>query len=167
MGLFDIFKSKKSDSVSRDSSKSESSDEYAVKHELQITDKDLKADEETVDKIVEQMVEEDPFKNFYSGKTKDDFTPLLKQAFKYETITTVNVDFVNKAKGKTLVKIENITLGYLPEELAKTVQSYQDSYLLTAFVYVTGGPYMMYDRKQDAVIEDEVPFGLNIYVQFT
>ncbi|WP_423188453.1 hypothetical protein ACO1PF_07520 [Alkalibacterium sp. f15] len=167
MGLFDIFKSKKSDSVSRDSSKSENSDEHAVKHELQITDKDLQADEETVDKIVEQMVEEDPFKNFYSGKTKDDFTPLSKQAFKFETITTVNVDLVNKAKGKILVKIENITLGYLPEELAKTVQSYQDSYLLTAFVYVTGGPYMMYDRKKEAVIEDEVPFGLNIYVQFT
>ncbi|MFO8070048.1 MAG: hypothetical protein R6U02_08785 [Alkalibacterium sp.] len=167
MGLFDFFKSKKGDSVSRESTESKGTDEHAVKHELKITDKDVQADEEIVDRIVEQMVEEDPFKNFYSGKTKDDFTPLSNQVFKFENITTVNVDFVNKAKGKTLVKIEDITLGSLPEDLANTIQSYQDKYLLTAFVYVTGGPYMIYDRKKDEVIEDEIPFGLDIYVQFT
>lgn len=167
MGLFDFFKSNKRETVSNETRNNESNDEHSVKHELKFTDKDLHADEETVDRIVEKMVEEDPFKNFYSGKTKEDFTAASKQAFKYETITTVNVDFINKGKGKTIIKIEDITLGSLPEETAETLQSYQEKYLLTGFVYVTGGPYMTYDRDKEDVIEDEIPFGLDIYVQFT
>ncbi len=76
------------------------------------------------------------------------------------------MDLITRDKGKVLVKIENITLGFLPEETARTVQSYQDKYLLTAFVYVTGGPYMMYDTKAEEAIEDDIPFGLDIYIQF-
>ncbi|SFB98793.1 hypothetical protein SAMN04488102_102108 [Alkalibacterium subtropicum] len=167
MGLFDFFKSKKDTPDTSAQNNLQDNDQHTLKHEMQITDKDLKADEETVDRIVEKMVEEDPFKNFYSDKTKDDMTPLSKQTYKYENITTVNVDFVNKDKGKTLVKVEGITLGFLPEETALTLQSYQDKYLLTAFVYVTGGPYMAYDTSKETVIEDEVPFGLDIFVQFT
>lgn len=167
MGLFDFFKSKKDTPDTSAQNKLEDNDQHTLKHEMQITHRDLKADEETVDRIVEKMVEEDPFKNFYSGKTKEDLTPLSKQTFKYENITTVNVDFVNKETGKTLVKIENIALGFLPEKTARTLQSHQDKYLLTAFVYVTGGPYMAYDPNKEDVIEDEVPFGLDIFVQFT
>ena len=167
MGLFDFFKSKKNTPDTSEQNKSQDNDQHSVKHEIQFTEKDLKADEETVDRIVEKMVEEDPFKNFYGGKTKTDMTPLSKQTYKYENITTVNVDFVNKDKGKTLVKIEEITLGFLPEETALTLQSYQEKYLLTGFVYVTGGPYMAYDSNKEEVIEDDVPFGLDIFVQFT
>ena len=167
MGLFDFFKSKKDTPNASAQKDVQDSDQHSVKHEMQITEKDLQADEETVDRIVETMVEEDPFKNFYSGKTKDDMTPLSKQTYKYENITTVNVDFVNKDKGRTLVKIEGITLGFLPEDTALTLQSYQEKYLLTAFVYVTGGPYMAYDTTKEKVVEDDVPFGLDIYLQFT
>ncbi|GEK88535.1 hypothetical protein SAMN04488100_1192 [Alkalibacterium putridalgicola] len=167
MGLFDFFKSKKDTADTSAQNKLQDNDQHTLKHEMQITEKDLKADEETVDRIVEKMVEEDPFKNFYSGKTKEDMTPLSKQTYKYENITTVNVDFVNKDKGKTLVKVEGISLGFLPEDTALTLQSYQDKYLLTAFVYVTGGPYMAYDPNTETVIEDEGPFGLDIFVQFT
>ncbi len=166
MGLFDFFKSKTNESEPKETQKTQSNEVQTVKHELHLTDKDLHADEETVDRIVEKMIEEDPFKNFYSGKTKEDFTPLSKQVYKYETVTTVNVDLITRDKGKVLVKIENITLGFLPEETARTVQSYQDKYLLTAFVYVTGGPYMMYDTKAEEAIEDDIPFGLDIYIQF-
>lgn len=167
MGLFDFFKSKQADSTDKEPGKTEDTNQHVLKHEMQLTDKDLKADEEAVDRIVEKMVEEDPFKNFYSGMTKEDFTPLSRQTFKYADITTVNVDFINKDKGKTLVKVEGITLGFLPEETARTVQAHQEKYLLTAFVYVTGGPYMTYDPDKEAVTEDEVPFGLDLYIQFT
>lgn len=167
MGLFDFFKSKKDTPDTSDQNNSQDNDQHIVRHEMQLTEKDLKADEETVDRIVEKMVEEDPFKNFYAGKTKEDMTPLSKQVYKYENITTVNVDFVNKDKGKTLIKIEGISLGFLPEDTALSLQSYQEKYLLTAFVYVTGGPYMAYDSNKEEVVEDEVPFGLDIFIQFT
>lgn len=167
MGLFDFLKNKTKNANPAVSNKAESTDDYTLVHEMKLTDRDLMADEATVDRIVEKMVDEDPFKNFYSGKTKDDFTPLSQPAYKYETITTVNVDFITKGKGKIGVKVEDITLGFLPEDKAEIIQSYQEKYLLTAFVYVTGGTYMLFDPKSEEVIEDETPFGLDIYVQFT
>ena len=166
MGLFDFLKGKKKESKPVTPAEEETEQE-SIKYETKFTARDLKADPKTVKEIVDKMVEEDPFKTFYGGKTAEDFTPLTSRAYKFDAITTLNVDFVHKEKGRVLVTIEGIPLGFLKEEDALTVQQYQEKYLLTAYVYATGGPYLEYDKDKEDVVEGEAPYGLDIFVQFT
>ena len=169
MGLFDFFK-KKDDNKTPNAAESTDATESAqeiIQYETKITAREIKADPVTIKEIVEKMVEEDPFKRFYNGKTAEDFTPLTSRIYKYDNITTVNVDFVHKEKGRTLVTIEGIPLGFLTEEQADTIQQYHSKYLLTAYVYATGGPYMEYDTETESAVKKEAPYGLDMYIQFT
>ena len=166
MGLFDFLKGKKKESKPAAPAEQEA-EQQSIKYETKITARELKADPQTVKEIVNKMVDEDPFKTFYGGKTAEDFTPLTSRAYKFDNITTLNVDFVHKEKGRVLVNIEGIPLGFLTEEQALTVQKYQEKYLLTAYVYATGGPFLEYDKEKEDVVEGEAPYGLDIFIQFT
>lgn len=167
MGLFDFFKGKQKEESRTEPVNTEESDQVAVQYETKLTAHELKADNASIQQVVEKMIEEDPFKNYYNGKTLEDMTPLAKRIYKYESITTVNVDFNSKEKDRILVAVEGTPIGFVPEEKAKTLQDYQSRYLLTAFVYVTGGPYIEYSKEQDKPVEEEAPVGLDIFVQFT
>jgi hypothetical protein len=167
MGLFDFFKGKNKPTSSSEPVSNEETDQITVKYEAKVTAHELKADEATINAVVAKMVEEDPFKNYYSGKTLEDMTALSKRVYKYESITTVNVDFDVKEKDRILVVVEGTPIGFVPEEKAKAIQDYQTKHLLTAFVYVTGGPYLEYDREAEQAVEGESPLGLDIFAQFT
>ena len=167
MGLFDFFKRKNKPASSSEPVSNEETDQITVKYEAKLTAHELKADESTINTVVAKMVEEDPFKNYYNGRTLEDMTALSKRVYKYESITTVNVDFNVKEKDRILVVVEGSPIGFVPEEKAKAIQEYQSKHLLTAFVYVTGGPYLEYDRETEQAVEGESPLGLDIFAQFT
>lgn len=166
MGLFDFFKGKKKQAQPA-ASAPKTEGPASIKYKTKFTARGMKADPETIKAIVDKMVEEDPFKNFYNGKTAEDFTPLTRVEYKLTDITTLNIDFVHKEKGRVIVYIEGIALGFLKEEEALTIQEYQEKHLLTAYVYVTGGPYLQYDREKETAVEHDAPYGLDIFVQFT
>ncbi|MCC5894195.1 MAG: hypothetical protein JJU16_01905 [Alkalibacterium sp.] len=167
MGLFDFFKGKQKEESHSDPVSTTDSDQIKIQYETKFTAHELKADDATIKKVVDKMVEEDPFKHYYNGKTLEDMTPLTKRLYKYESITTVNVDFHTKEKDRILVVVEGTPIGFVPEEQAKTIQDYQSRFLLTAFVYVTGGPYIEYSQDENKPVEGESPAGLDIFVQFT
>ncbi|GEK91931.1 hypothetical protein [Alkalibacterium kapii] len=167
MGLFDFFKNKKVKPDSSAKNTLQDNDQHTLKHEMQLNEKDFNTDKETIAHIVEKMIQEDPFKNYFSGMTKEDMNARSERYYKYSEITTVNVDFTKSKDQGLVIKIEGISLGILSPEKAQTLESHQDNYLLTAFVYVTGGPFMAYDSTKEVVVEDEEPLGLDIFVQFT
>lgn len=168
MGLFDFLKGKeKIETKKQISTDSHKTEERVIHYETKLTARELKADQQTIDQIVEKMVEEDPFKRYYNGKTLEDMTPLASRLYKYADITTVNVDLDSKEKGRVMVVVEGTPLGYIPEQTAQTIQDRQEKHLLTAYVFVTGGPYMEYSKEQDKAIEDFSPLGLDIFIEFT
>lgn len=166
MGLFDFFKNKDRETTQNKTPETHESEERVVQFETKLTAHELKADQQTIDQVVDKMVEEDPFKRYYKGKTLEDMTPLTNRLYKYADITTVNVDLNSKEKGRVLVVVEGTPLGFIPEQKAETIQDYQKKHLLTAYVFVTGGPYMEYSKEEKAV-EGVSPLGLDIYVEFT
>ncbi|PRY83635.1 hypothetical protein [Alkalibacterium olivapovliticus] len=167
MGLFDFFKGQKNEETHNDPVTNEKSDQITIQYETKLTARELKADKTQITEIVDKMVEEDPFKHYYKGKTLEDMTPLAQRLYKYEAITTVNVDFHTKEKDRILVVVEGKPVGFIPEDKARTIQENQSRFLLTAFVYVTGGPYIEYDKEQDKPVAGESPLGLDIFIQFT
>lgn len=167
MGLFDFFKSKDIGNTQREVKETQESEERVVQYETKLTAHELKADQQTIGEVVDKMVEEDPFKRYYNGKTLEDMTPLTARLYKYSDITTVNVDFNHKENGTIQVLVESIPLGYIPEQKATAIQDYQKKYLLTAYVFVTGGPYMEYSKEEEKAVDDSSPLGLDIFVEFT
>lgn len=167
MGLFDFFKGKDKNEPKKQPEETAESGPATIQYETKLTAHELKADQETIDQVVQTMVEEDPFKQYYKGRTLEDMTPLSSRTYKFETITTVNVDFNSKEKNRILVVVEGTPIGFIPEEKVQAIQEHQKKYLLTAFVYVTGGPYIEFNKEQDAAVEGQSPLGLDIFVQFT
>ncbi|WP_208560290.1 hypothetical protein [Marinilactibacillus kalidii] len=167
MKLFDRFKTKSKKAVSP--SKTDTPQEkkcLKIKFETKIPADHITSSQEVIQMIVDKMVKEDPFKNFYTGKTDADFTPLSKRVYKYDAITTVNVNLV--PQGETYaVSVEGISIGTLPSSISRKISEYYDDSMLTAYAYVTGGYYKEYDRVKEAVIEQEEPCGIDIYIQFT
>ncbi|TVP91053.1 hypothetical protein [Alkalibacterium sp.] len=167
MGIFDFFKGKDKERPQNQTEETSNSEQASIQYETKLTAHELKAGQDTIDQVVQTMVEEDPFKQYYKGKSLEDMTPLTSRLYKYEAITTVNVDFDSQEKNRILVVVEGTPLGYVPEEKANAIQEHQKKYLLTAFVYVTGGPYIEYNKEQEKAVEDSSPLGLDIFVQFT
>lgn len=167
MGLFDFFKGKEKESTQPEQIRTEESDQQRIQYETKVTAHELQADETVIRQVVDQMVEDDPFKRYYNGKALEDMTPLSKRIYKYGEITTVTIDFQLKEKNSILVVIEGTPIGYLPEEKAKIIQDYQSRFLLTAYVYVTGGPFIEYSKEEDKPVSGESRVGLDIFIQFT
>lgn len=167
MGLFDFLKgNKKTDNQPKEKS-AEDNQSQPIKYETKITAREVTADKATVENIVEKIIEEDPFKNFYDGKTDSDFSPFTDRLYKYQSVTTVNVDLVSEESNQLKIYIEGILLGTLPDDKVREINRYRGKDLLTAFVYVTGGPFKEYDKKSEAVKEGSAPYGLDIYIQFS
>lgn len=160
MGLFDFFKSKKEPVEPVKSTESSSALGSNVKFEMRMTDRQLNADKATVNKIAELIIAEDPFVKSFQGKADADFREGERRCFEYENVTTMNValepDF-------TLV-IEGVALGKIPADKITAIKPYYQSSMATIYVYVIGGRSKQ--RIADEIVENESPYGLDIYMQF-
>ena len=123
---------------------------------------DLTSDNVLIEKVVDKIVAEDPFQKFYQGMSDADFGIGSKRVFEYTDITTMNVTI----DGTKLI-VEGIVLGTIPEKQLAEIKPYQDKYLLTAYVYVTGGRYKEYDSEVQTVVEGSMAYNLDIFLQYT
>jgi uncharacterized protein with von Willebrand factor type A (vWA) domain len=166
MGIFDFLFGKKEELQEKKTESQSDDQQREVKYETKITSQQITKDQDKVRDIALKIIEEDPFKKEYDGKTDEDFTPFTNRIYQYQAITTVNVD-VRRDYQKWLISIEGEVLGSLPETQRLEIEPHLEKDMLTAYVYVTGGPYKEYDKEIDGVRTGEVPFGLDIYLQFT
>jgi len=160
MGLFDFFKSKKEPvkpAKTTESSRTLGSD---VKFEIRLTNRQMDADQATVDRIAEVIIAEDPFVKPFQGKMDADFREGERRTFEYENVTTMNVSL---EPDFTLV-IEGITLGKVPANKITAIKPYYQSNMATIYVYVIGGRSKQ--RVAGELVEYESPYGLDIYMQF-
>lgn len=168
MGLFDFLKGKnkvgQSDTVKKTDAETNVEE---IKYETKLTAREITNDAEVVQRIVEKIVDEDPFKNFYNGKTEDDFGVSSYRTYKYDTITTINIDLTEKDKNSLSIYIEGIFLGSIPQQKSDEINQYRETYLLTSYVYVTGGPFKEYSQTEETVKSGSAPYGLDIFIQFT
>lgn len=154
MGLFGALFGKKKQGEKKE--EKTDSDVQEVKVETKWLASEVTADQEQIDRIAQAIIEEDPFKQEYGKQLPDS-----KRTYKYTEVTTVNVD-VRSEKGYVLF-IEGQKLGQLTEEQVKEIAPYFGISLLTAYVYVIGGPY----KEEGSQDEKEEPYDLEIYIQFT
>lgn len=169
MGLLDFLFGKKEDQKQTRSieEKEASNEPQKIKYETRWLAQDITKDRTVIEAIAQKMIEEDPFKTEYEGKESImDFKRVGDKVNKYNEVTTVNID-VRSDNGSHKLIIEGIELGEIPEDKFQEVQPYYKKDDLTAYAYVTGGPYKQYNKEKDQVEESNVPYGLDIYLQFT
>lgn len=166
LNFFNLFKSKKQPETTQLKKCTETKSQK-IQYETKFTATDLTQDKVLIKSIVDKMVKEDPFKNFYTGKVDADFSPLSKRVYKYDAITTVNVNLLVDSKNHYNITVEGIELGSVPQSISKEFTHYYETYLLTAYAYATGGYYKEYSSETQKVIEGFDPYGLDLYVQFT
>lgn len=160
MGLFDFFKGNKKPVAPTATKAPEQSLGSDVKFETRMTDRQMVADKAVVQEIAKKIIAEDPFVKPYQGRVDVDFRDGERRIFEFEEVTTMNVaiepDF-------TLV-VEGIALGKIPADKVEAIKPYFGSTMLTAFVYVIGGRSKQIVEGELAM--SEIPYGLDIYLQF-
>lgn len=161
MGLFDFLKGKKKDDapLPMATAREDVADEK-VPFERKLSAREVTTDARVIQAIVEKMVAEDPFQNFYRGKTD---SQIVKRIYEYEEITTMNVDLAVEGREWRL-SIEGILLGTLPQNLVAEMSPYYGKLVLTTYAYVTGGRYK--ELSEGAVREGREPYDLAIYFQY-
>lgn len=82
MGLFDFFKNKKDTSDTSAKNTLEGNNQHTLKYKMQLNERDLNAEKKTIKSVVDKMIEEDPFKNYYSGKAKEDMRSESERNYK-------------------------------------------------------------------------------------
>lgn len=166
MGLLDFLFGKK-EHQTKEVQKQETEENtppQKVKYETKWLAQHLTTDRAVIDTVAKKMIDEDPFKIEYEGKESVmDFKRIGEKVNKYNQVTTVNIDIQADDKTHKLV-VEGIELGDIPEDKFKEIQPFFKKDILTAYAYVTGGPYKKYNEE---VEEGYSPFGLEIYLQFT
>lgn len=165
MKFFNLFKSKKS--YSNTAKKKCDGKAKMIQYESKMTARSITKDSALIQSAIDRMIKEDPFKNYYTGKTDADFGPMSKRVYKYDAVTTVNVNLVSPDDHSCLLYVEGISLGEIPDSEKEKIDQYKENCLLTAYAYVTGGPYKEYSEAEQSVVELEDPYGLDIYIQFT
>ena len=163
MGLFDFLKRKQpTTQLEKNVPSSQSTELGETQFETRLRGASITNDAALIEEIVEKMVEEDPFQRFYQGMSDEDFGLGSKRTFQYTDVTTMNVDVSSTGD----ITIEGIRLGKIPEHEFAKIKNYHEKYMLTAYVYVTGGRYKEYDSEQDIVHEDSTPYNLDIFLQY-
>lgn len=162
MGLFDFLKGKKKETNSLPEAADSVKEEGKVQFERKLSAREVTTDARVIQAVVEKMVAEDPFQNFYRGKSDDQ---IVKRVYEYEEITTMNVDLAAESKEWQL-SIEGISLGVLPPNIVEELSPYQGKYILTAYAFVTGGRYKEYREEAGAVQEGMSPYNVDIYLQY-
>ncbi|SFC57680.1 hypothetical protein SAMN04488102_11131 [Alkalibacterium subtropicum] len=135
------------------------------KHYLQASE--LTADQETINKIVKGMIKKDRTHRYYIGKKDISIKEGNKEIYKYESLCTHNVTLIPTSEGNFDLYIEGVLLGQIPEKFNLDVKHYLQTTILMAFAYIKGGPYKYYDAASQRVREEDEPFDLSIYIQFS
>lgn len=164
MGIFDFLKRKTKNTSS--STNVDPGQEETVQYKTKINGKNITDQSDLIKKIVMKMVEEDPFKNFYGGKTDEDFTPASKRMYKYAEISTMNVGLLEDKDTGLKILIEGIELGVLPEEIVTEMKPYYRKSTLTAYAFITGGFFKEYLTETQTVNESYIPYDLDIFLQY-
>lgn len=172
MGLFDFFKRKATEKPKstpeneNDPSKSELSED-TIQHEIKLNVREVTRDPQLIKEVAEKIIAEDPFVNSFERKPSVTLGNGAKRVYEYTNVTTMEVSFPSGAGSGLQLMIEGILVGNVPEEKARDIQQYQSSNILTAYVYVNGGPYTDYFQESSTVEKGEAPYDLDVYVQFT
>lgn len=163
MGLFDIFKRKpkKTAPTNVDPGQDET-----IQYKIKLYGKRMTDQPELIKKVVMKMVEEDPFKNFYGGKTDEDFTVASRRVYKYSEISTMNVGILGDDVSGFKVLVEGIELGTVSTKVAAEMKPYHRKSTLTAYAFVTGGFFKEYLAETQEVKEGYVPYDLDIFLQY-
>ena len=171
MGLFDVFKrkAKKNDSSQTEPDKEKGKNpfsEESIKYETQLSGKNIADHPKKIKDIVDEMVKEDPFKNYYSGKDEKDMIIPSKKYFQYAEISTVNVGLIEDGKSDIKILIEGIELGSIPSAAYTEIKQYNGKNVLTAYAFITGGQFKEYSAETQKVEEGFVSYDLDIFLQY-
>lgn len=164
MGLFDFLKRKAKKSTT--STNVDPGQEEIIQYKTKITGKSITNQPDLIKKIVLKMVEEDPFKNFYGGKTDESFTLASGRVYKYAEISTMNVGLLAEKDSGLKILIEGIELGVLPENIATEMKPYYHKSTLTAYAFIRGGFFKEYSAETQSVSESYIPYDLDIFLQY-
>lgn len=172
MGLFDFFKNRKKEPKSSAIPADQISDENSspaedVVYKTRWMARKMGVSEKAIEQVVEQMVAEDPFQNFYGGKTDADIIVPGKKWYEYSEITTLNANLIEEGSSGLSLVVEGISLGRLPNEMADEIKPYLGKSMLTAYVFVLGGRYKEYVSETGKVEEGFIPYDLEINLQYS
>lgn len=171
MGLLDFLKKKNqtpkpSDDIKESGIDSTEDSEAVIHYETELNAREITSDPKLIRQVVEKMVAEDPFKNYYSAATAETF-PRSPRLYEYGNITTMNVDVAPDTHNNLQLSIEGTALGALPPEKAQEIEPYREKYVLTAYAFVTGGRYKEIAPDTHEIHEGTEPYDVNIFIQFT
>lgn len=170
MGLFDIFKrkTKETDSSSKneqEKGKNPFSDE-PIKYETKLSGQKIANHPKNIKDIVDKMVKEDPFKNYYGGKDEKDMIIPSEKYYQYAEISTVNVGLIEDSESDMKILIEGIELGSIPSDEYAEIKQYHGKNVLTAYAFITGGQFKEYSAESQKVEEGFVSYDLDIFLQY-
>lgn len=173
MGLFDFLKKDKKEQESvvekkqtQVTNQAASDEEAEVVYELRLKASSMGVEQEAIQRAVKMMVAEDPFKNFYNGKDESDFLYIPRKIYKYEAITTMNIQLVPEKQDLWLV-VENQKLGKLSTVDKQKIENYVGQYLLTGYAYIQGGEGKHYSPDIKEVLTDIEDYDLELTLQFS
>lgn len=139
----------------------------SIEYKIHLTAKELTSNQDTINTITSKIIENDPNKRKYAGKSAQEFKKSANKIFKYESYRTQNVKIVPSNADRLDIYIDDIFLGKLPNEYTKNTLSYLQSTIVANFAYIKGGPYKYYNGETEQIIKDYEPFDLTIYIQFS
>lgn len=159
MGLFDFLKSNK-DKPTPSSPMADLNQTLSKETKLkkQLTGRQIINDQVLIQEVALAIIAEDPFVKPFKGQ--DQLQPGTKPLYEFEDVSTMNIAIDSDFS----VIIEGINLGKLPNEIVSEIQPYFGKDILTAYVYVNGGNYRI--QKNNEVLTQSSPYGLDIYLQF-
>lgn len=128
---------------------------------------ELTSSQSTIDMIAKRIIKKDSANRYYAGKRDTDIMEVNERIYKYESFRTQNVNLVPTTDGEFDLYIENINLGRLPENFSQDVRFYLQTTIFMAFTYIKGGAYKYFDPVTQRIVENEDPYDLSIYIQFS
>ena len=138
-----------------------------IEYKIHLNAEKITSDQEVIDRIANQIIEEDVAKRKYAGKSDQDLKTYHDKIYKYESFLTQDVKLVPNDVNHLDVYVNQILLGHLPDEYTVDVLHFLQSTIVMAFAYIKGGPYKTYDAATDSVVKKSEPFDLNLYIQFS
>ncbi len=166
MGLFDLFKRQKKETSTSQTEAHiiEETESTVPVYDITVKATDCQTDHQVIEKIARKIIDEDPFQIVYKGLSDQDLTNRQRALYKYAEMSTMTVDINLQQSG--VITIEGITLGNLPSSIVQDMKRYSDKYMLTTYVFISGGPYKVYSIEEKTVIEKEEAFNLDIFISY-
>ena len=159
--------SRKSNEFSGVNSIKKSAQTLTIQFKYQLEAQDISSDQELIDNIVKHVIKKDGANRYYAGKQDNDIREVNEKIYKYESFRTQKVKLIPLAEEEFDLYIENHNLGQLPENYSQEIKHYLQTTIVMAFAYIKGGPYKYFDKDSQQIVEQDEPFDLSIYLQFS